>query len=123
MRVVIAEDEVVLALALRTQLEARGVTVVGVARNGEAALELCRERRPEAVLMDLRMPVMDGLEATRRVMIECPTRVIVLTAMDTPWARAKAEEAGATDFLTKPADPEAILEALRSIPEPQPAGG
>jgi CheY-like chemotaxis protein len=121
-RVVIAEDEVVLAMTLRRQLEARGIDVVGLALNGQVALDLCRETQPDAVLMDLRMPVMDGFEATRRIMAECPTRVIVVTAMDAPGTRSKAEAAGAARFLTKPVNPEAVLEAIGSTPRPS-AGG
>jgi CheY-like chemotaxis protein len=121
-RVVIAEDEVLLAMTLRRQLEAHGVAIVGVALDGQMALDLCRETQPDAVLMDLRMPVMDGFEATRRIMAECPTRVIVVTALDAPDTRAKAEAAGAARFLIKPVSPEAVLEAIESTPPPPSAG-
>ena len=112
LRVLIAEDEMLLALTLRAQLETRGFEVVGVAQNGQAALDLCRERCPDAILMDLRMPVMDGLEATRQIMAECPTCIVVLSALSERDAIARAEEVGARGYLTKPASIEQVVEAL-----------
>ncbi len=112
--ILIAEDEVILALMLRQQLEDEGVEVVGVARNGKIALDLCREHRPDAVLMDIRMPVMDGFEATRRIMAECPARVVMLTAMDAPDTIELAEEAGAVACLMKPSSTAEILRALKA---------
>jgi two-component system, response regulator PdtaR len=112
LRVLIAEDEVLLAVTLRSQLQARGFEVVGVARNGQAALDLWRELRPDAILMDLRMPVMDGLEATRQIMAERPTCIVVLSALAERDAIAQAEEAGASAYLTKPANIEQVVEVL-----------
>jgi CheY-like chemotaxis protein len=102
-RVLVAEDEMLLALTLRQQLEHRGYEVVAIAHNGAMAVTLCRETQPDAILMDIRMPVMDGLEATRRIMAECPTCVVVLTALDSPDTLARAEEAGAVACIMKPA--------------------
>lgn len=113
MRIVIVEDEVLLAVTLRHQFEAYGISVVGTAVTGQAAVDLCRRTRPDAVLMDLRLPAMGGLEATRRIMAECPTRIVVLTAADAADARTLAEQAGAACFLTKPADMREILAALQ----------
>ncbi len=112
MRLLIAEDEIILSLTLQQQLEAEGLEVVGLAGNGQTAVELCRQHRPDAVLMDLRMPVMDGFEATRRIMAECPTRVVLLTAMDTPDTINKAREVGAVACLMKPSTTAEILRAL-----------
>jgi len=117
-RVVIAEDEVLLTMTLRAELEAYGVEVVGTAFDGATALELCRQTHPDAVIMDLRMPLMDGIEATRRIMAECPTRVIVLTALSRAESLAEAQQAGAACFISKPAGAETILKALA---EHQPA--
>jgi DNA-binding NarL/FixJ family response regulator len=122
-RVVIADDEMLLAVTLRAALEARGMAVVGIAANGRAALELCRKTRPDAVLMDLRMPVMDGLEATRRIMAECPTRIVVFTAMDGLDTEEQALRAGAACLMAKPADPDALAGALQAAPIPRPPSG
>ncbi len=102
-RVLVVEDEMLLALTLRQQLEHRGYEVVAIAHNGAMAVALCRETQPDAILMDIRMPVMDGLEATRRIMEECPTCVVMLTALDSPDTLARAEEAGAVACIMKPA--------------------
>ena len=77
MRIVIAEDEIILGVMLKQQLEDRGLEVIGLAPNGQVAVDLCRDSHPDGVLMDIRMPVMDGLEATRLIMAECPTRVVI----------------------------------------------
>jgi DNA-binding NarL/FixJ family response regulator len=114
MRLVIAEDEIILAIMLRQQLEGEGVEVVGIAPNGKVALDLCHQHRPDAVLMDIRMPLMDGFEATRRIMAECPARVVMLTAMRGPDVVARAEEVGAAACLMKPSDTNEILDALRA---------
>jgi DNA-binding NarL/FixJ family response regulator len=112
MRLIIADDEIILATMLRQQLEDEGAEVVGVAPNGKVAVDLCHQHRPDAVLMDIRMPVMDGFEATRRVMAECPARVVMLTAMRGPEVVTKAEEAGAAACLMKPSSTKEILDAL-----------
>ena len=79
MRVVIAEDEWLLAMALRRQVESYGYQVVGTASSGREVLELCRRESPDVVFMDLQMPEMDGLEATRTLMQESPRCVVIIT--------------------------------------------
>jgi len=113
-RVLIVEDEMLLTLALRVQLEGRGFEVLGPACNGQEAVQLNREQRPDVILMDLRMPVMDGLEATRQIMAECPTCIIVLSALAERDAIARAKEAGAKAYLVKPADIEDVVVTLES---------
>jgi DNA-binding NarL/FixJ family response regulator len=76
--------------------------VIGTARSAEEALDLIREAPPEVALMDINLPGMDGIEATRRIRAECPdVRVIVLTVMNSPEYERAAIEAGAAAFLVK----------------------
>lgn len=112
LRVLIAEDEWLVAFTLREQLEQRGCEVVGIAKTGQEAVEQCLAAHPDVVLMDIRMPVLDGLEATKRVMQEQPTCVVMLTAGGRPADVAKAEEAGAMAYLVKPVSGDQILPAI-----------
>ncbi len=99
-RVVIAEDEFLLASVLRGQLEQWGCEVVRTVGTGAGALEACRVECPDLVFMDVQMPEMDGLVATRKIMTACPTCVVMLTGLHS--ARREAEEAGAMLYLVKP---------------------
>ncbi len=83
-------------------VESVGYTVVGDARNGREAVEMVRELKPDVVLMDVEMPEMDGIEATRRIQECCPTPVVILTAYETTDLVAKAGAAGAGAYLVKP---------------------
>ena len=112
LRFLIAEDEVVLAFALRMQLEQRGLEVVGVAMDGQTALDQCRRLRPDVVLMDVKMPTMDGLESTRLIMEQCPTCVIIVTAFAEEDCRRQAKAAGAMCFLPKPVQAAGVLKEL-----------
>jgi AmiR/NasT family two-component response regulator len=112
LRVLIAEDELILAYVMRGQLEQRGVEVVGLTASGRATLEQCQQARPDVVLMDVRMPETDGIEGTRLIMQDCPTCVIVVTAYSDEQTMAKAEAAGAMGFLSKPIQAAAVLEAI-----------
>jgi DNA-binding NarL/FixJ family response regulator len=116
-RVLIAEDEPLLAVALKAQLRARGFQVVGIAKDGQEAVVLCRELNPDAVLMDIRMPVMDGIEATRRIMEACPARVVILSAWAEREALAQAEEAVARAYLMKLASIDEVVRALEIAPQ------
>jgi DNA-binding NarL/FixJ family response regulator len=102
-RVVIADDQRLFAEALEAILstDAR-IAVVGRAANGEAAVGLVRSEQPDVVLMDIAMPVMDGIEATAAIRDEAPeTRVIVLTGSEAPQDVARARAAGAAGYVTK----------------------
>lgn len=112
LRVLIAEDEWLVAFTLRRQLEERGCEVVGIAATGDEALELCRTGQPEVVLMDIRMPGTDGLEATRRIMQQCPTCVVMLTASGQHDQVVMAQEAGAMAYIVKPVSGDQVVPAV-----------
>src|SRR5262245_55663631 len=101
-RVLICEDEGVTALRLQRVLTALGYHVVGEARDGEAAVRLAQALRPDVILMDVNMPGLDGIEATVRIMQECPTAVVMLTAYSEPAILERALAAGASGYLVKP---------------------
>ncbi|MEV4574696.1 response regulator transcription factor [Nonomuraea jabiensis] len=116
-RVIVVDDQavvregLVLLLGLLPDIE-----VVGSAGDGEAALRLVGERRPDVVLMDLRMPRMDGVEATARIRAEFPgTQVVVLTTYSDDESVFAALRAGARGFLTKDADADDIARAVATV--------
>jgi DNA-binding NarL/FixJ family response regulator len=102
-RVLIADDQRLFAEALEAILSTDGrISVVGRASDGAAAVELVREEGPDVVLMDIAMPVMDGIEATLAISAERPdTRVIVLTGSEAPQDVSRARAAGAAGYVTK----------------------
>jgi DNA-binding NarL/FixJ family response regulator len=102
-RVVIADDQRLFAEALEAILTTDGrIAVVGRAANGEEAVALARHDRPDVVLMDIAMPVLDGIAATEAIASEAPqTRVVVLTGSEAPDDITRARAAGATGYVTK----------------------
>ena len=118
-RVVIADDQQLVRVGFRRILETEpGIEVVGEAEDGAQALEVVRWRRPDVVLMDIQMPVMDGLEATRRILEpagEGQPRIIILTTFEVDEYVFEALRAGASGFLVKNTPPEALIEAIRSV--------
>jgi DNA-binding NarL/FixJ family response regulator len=116
-RVALVDDQALLRAGLRALLDAEdGLEVVGEAGDGEAAIALARERRPDVVLMDIRMPGVDGLEATRRIARDpelAGVKVVVLTTFELDEYVFEALRAGAAGFLLKEAEPEEIVRALR----------
>lgn len=115
-RVAHADDHKVVRLGLEQLLQTfTDVEVVGSATGGEAAVTLCRELRPDVLLLDLQMPEVDGIEATRRVASESPgTRVVVFTSFSDRDGIVRALDAGAVGYLLKDAEPEEIHEAIRA---------
>jgi AmiR/NasT family two-component response regulator len=99
-RVLVAEDEWLIAVTLCRQLESQGYEVVAVVGTGAAAVAACHQQEPDLVLMDIQMPQMDGLAATRTLMETCPHPVVVVTGNAT--LREAAEEAGAMGYAVKP---------------------
>ena len=102
-RVLIADDQRLFAEALEAILitDAR-IAVVGRAENGEEAVALAREGRPDVVVIDIAMPVLDGIAATKAIVVQAPeARVVVLTASDAPEDITRARDAGAAGYVTK----------------------
>jgi len=120
-RVVVADDQRVVREGLVTSLSVLpGVEVVGAAADGEQAVALVRRHRPQVVLMDLRMPRVDGVEATRRILAAHPgTAVVVLTTYADDDSILAALRAGALGYLTKDAGREQIARALHAAAEGQ----
>jgi DNA-binding NarL/FixJ family response regulator len=115
-RLVIADDHSVVRAGLE-QLSSTfdGVELVGSAANGAEAVERCVETRPDVVLMDLEMPQLDGIEATRRILLESPeTKVVVLTSFSDRERILRALDAGAVGYVLKDAAPDALAEAIRA---------
>lgn len=116
MRVLLADDHQILRDGIRRGLENAGEEVVGEASNGEEAVSLARETQPDIVLMDLSMPVLDGVSATRRIIAEFPDiKVVVLTMHDDPPLTRSALEAGASAYLTKGTSFADVLDTLRRV--------
>ncbi|MEI7887026.1 MAG: response regulator transcription factor [Actinomycetes bacterium] len=116
LRVLLADDHQILRDGIRRGLENAGEEVVGEASNGEEAVSLARETQPDIVLMDLSMPVLDGVSATRRIIAEFPDiKVVVLTMHDDPPLTRSALEAGASAYLTKGTSFADVLDTLRRV--------
>jgi DNA-binding NarL/FixJ family response regulator len=122
LRVVVADDQVLVRTGFAMILGAGGIEVVGEAGDGEAAIAAVRRHRPDVVLMDIRMPGLDGLEATRRILAQRPetvagqpVRVIILTTFDLDEYVYAALTAGASGFLLKDVTPDHLVHAVRLV--------
>jgi two-component system, response regulator PdtaR len=111
-RVIIAEDEAIIRLDLREILEAQGYEVVGEAGRGDHAVELVRELRPDLVILDVKMPGLDGLSAARIVSAERLAAVLVLTAFSQRELVEQARDAGALAYLVKPFQEKDLIPAI-----------
>jgi DNA-binding NarL/FixJ family response regulator len=116
-RVVIADDQALVRVGLRGIIDSEpGLAVVGEAATGRQAVDAVRRARPDVVLMDIRMPDTDGIEATRRITELTPdTKVLVLTTFDLDEYVFAALHAGASGFLLKDALPDQLLTAVRTV--------
>jgi DNA-binding NarL/FixJ family response regulator len=118
-RVVLADDQPLFTAGLQMILRSQpDIEYAGDAVNGEAAVTLVQETEPDVVLMDIRMPVMDGITATRTIMdasTKRPPKVIVLTTIQHDEAVVRAIQAGAAGFLTKDTTPDFLLAAIRTV--------
>ncbi|HSL00042.1 MAG TPA: response regulator transcription factor [Rubrobacteraceae bacterium] len=114
-RMLIVDDHALLRMAIRSMLTLDGdLEVVGEAGDGEEALALCRQLRPELVLMDVSMPKMCGIEATRAIKAECPKiGVLMLTAHTDHELLLEAVRAGAAGYVLKSVDPDELVGAVR----------
>jgi len=114
MRVLIADDEAVIRMGLRTMLEDKGHKVVAAATDGASAVQMTRTEKPEVILLDIKMPGMDGLEAARKIMEERPTPVVILTAYSQRELVQEARDASVFGYLVKPVKEE-LLDATLDL--------
>jgi two-component system, response regulator PdtaR len=111
-RILVCEDESLTALCLQKALALMGHLVVGEARDGEEAVTLAECLRPDVILMDVRMPRLDGIEATNRIMRMCPTAIIMVTAYSDEGLVRQALDAGASGYLVKPVRDDQLQPAI-----------
>lgn len=111
-RVVIAEDEALIRLDLKEMLEEEGYAVVGEAGDGQRAVELAREHRPDLVILDVKMPVLDGISAAELIAKESIAPVLMLTAFSQRDLVERARDAGAMAYLVKPFSKSDVVPAI-----------
>ncbi|MBO0981983.1 response regulator transcription factor [Microbacterium sp. SD291] len=116
-RVVLVDDQALFRAGIRMLVASQSdLDVVGEASNGREAIDVVRATRPDVVLMDIRMPVMDGLTSTAEILAQPdPPRIVMLTTFDLDESAARAIRQGASGFLLKDADPEFLLAAVRTV--------
>jgi AmiR/NasT family two-component response regulator len=114
LRILVAEDETIIRLDLRSLLESAGFEVCAEARDGEEAVALARSERPDLAILDVKMPRLDGIEAARRILDERPIPVVMLTAYGQEELVSRAVEAGVFGYLVKPFRESDLLPAIRT---------
>jgi len=113
-RILIAEDETIIRLDLRSMLEAHGFEVCGEARDGVEAVELAESLAPDLILMDIKMPRLDGIEAARRILEDRPVPIVMLTAFGQDELVQRAVETGVFGYLAKPFREQDVIPAVRA---------
>lgn len=114
--ILIVDDLAFIKMVLRDILEKAGFRVVGEASNGEEAIRLYEEKKPDVVLMDITMPGMDGLTALKRIRALDPeARIIICSALGQQRLIVQAIQLGAKDFIVKPAQPQRVISALKKV--------
>jgi two-component system, response regulator PdtaR len=114
LRILVAEDETIIRLDLKETLERAGFEVCGEARDGEEAVELAREAKPDLAVLDVKMPRLDGIEAARRILAERPIPIVMLTAYGHDELVARAVETGVFAYLVKPFRESDLLPAIQT---------
>lgn len=112
LKILIAEDDFLVSEMIEGELTGAGYEVIGKAPNGNIALELTKALKPDLVLMDIRMPDLNGLEASRQIMEICPTPIIILTAYENRDMVVSAGDAGVAAYLNKPLDAQELERAI-----------
>lgn len=112
LRILIADDEAIRVMTLRTQLRALGFDVVAEATNGREAVELAERHQPDLAILDIKMPELDGIAAAREITARGPIPVILLTAYSEPELVERATEAGVFAYLVKPVSEEDLLPTI-----------
>ena len=113
-RILIAEDETIIRLDLRSLLESNGFEVCGEARDGVEAVELAESLAPDVILMDIKMPRLDGIEAAGRILEERPVPIVMLTAFGHEDLVGRAVETGVFGYLSKPFREQDVIPAVRA---------
>src|SRR5213079_3113685 len=114
MRILVAEDETIIRLDLVEMLGRAGLDVCAEARDGEEAVALAREHRPDLAILDVNMPNLDGIEAARRILAERPLPIVMLTAYADDATVSRAVEAGVFAYVVKPFREQDLLPAIRA---------
>jgi AmiR/NasT family two-component response regulator len=114
LRILVAEDETIIRLDLKETLERAGFEVCGEARDGEEAVELAREEKPDLAVLDVKMPRVDGIEAARRILAERPIPIVMLTAYGHDELVTRAVDAGVFAYLVKPFRESDLLPAIQT---------
>jgi two-component system, response regulator PdtaR len=120
-RVLIAEDETLIRLDLRRLLEAAGLEVCAEARNGREAVSLAAAHRPDLVLMDVKMPELDGVEAARQILAERAVPIVMLTAYGYGELISRALDVGVVGYVVKPFTERELIGAVRGAIEEGPS--